>query len=330
MLRIWLLFWTFLVPIYALEYYGLHLERYSYPFDVHYLNVPVQNQTLRMAYMDVRPAHPNGKTVLLLHGKNFTGAYWETTAKALSSEGYRVVIPDQIGFGKSSKPPHLQYSFAMFAQNTALLMDRLNIPHSYVLGHSMGGMIATRYALMFPQRVEKLILEDPIGLEDYQRFVSNPPFSYWYTQELSRSAEGIYRYQLESYYDGKWKSEYQPWVDILASFTQGEEYPLVAWNQALISEMIVSQPVCYEFDRLSMPVLLIIGQRDKTALAKDQATPEMRPKMGDYPKLGRTTAQKIPNSTLIELDGIGHLPHIEAFPAFIRALTSFLNGSSGH
>ncbi|MDD3595376.1 alpha/beta fold hydrolase, partial [Sulfuricurvum sp.] len=98
------------VSLHALEYYGKNLEGYTYPFEVKRYNLNIQNQTVSMAYMDVVPEHPNGDAIILFHGKNFTGAYWEQTAKVLAAQGYRVVIPDQIGFGKSSKPEHLQYS----------------------------------------------------------------------------------------------------------------------------------------------------------------------------------------------------------------------------
>ena len=311
--------------LHAMEYYGKNLEGYVYPFEVKRYNLNIQNQTLSMAYMDVVPEHPNGHSVVLFHGKNFTGAYWEQTAKALAAQGYRVIIPDQIGFGKSSKPEHLQYSFQMLAYNTAALMEHLKITKSHIIGHSMGGMLAVRYALMFPERVEKLILENPIGLEDWQRFIPNPSLDYWYGQELNKNAQAIYRYELESYYDNHWKAEYQPWVDILASFTLGADYPNVAWNQALISEMIFTQPVCYQFDQLKMPVLLIIGQRDTTALGKPLASDSVRKQMGNYPVLGRNAAKMIPNAALVELSGIGHLPHIEAFEPYIKAVSAFLS-----
>ncbi len=315
-----------LLPLQALDYYGMKLERYDYPFEVKTINLITQNQMLSMAYMDLQPEKSNGQTVLLLHGKNFTGAYWEETAKALAKEGYRVVMPDQVGFGKSDKPEHLQYTFQMLAHNTATLLERLGIAKVHVLGHSMGGMIATRFALMFPEKTQKLILENPIGLEDWQRFAPNPSFDYWYKRELGKTPKAIKLYQLKSYYDNQWKRAYDPWVDILASFTENqEEYPRVAFNQALISEMIYSQPVCYQFDQLKMPVLLIIGQRDKTALGKELAPKELQEQMGNYPDLGRKTAQAIPRATLMELIGVGHLPHIEAFDPFIRGVVDFLS-----
>jgi len=80
-----------------------------------------QNQHLTMAYMDVTAKNPNSKTVVLLHGKNFNGAYWKTTIEALTKEGYRVIVPDQIGFGKSSKPVGYQFTFQQLAQIRVLL-----------------------------------------------------------------------------------------------------------------------------------------------------------------------------------------------------------------
>ena len=81
------------------------LDGYEYPFPVRQLPLKLEGQTLRMAYMDVpASAKANGRTVVLLHGKNFFGAYWRETIKALTAAGFRVVVPDQIGFGKSDKP----------------------------------------------------------------------------------------------------------------------------------------------------------------------------------------------------------------------------------
>jgi len=300
------------------------LSTYTYPFPVSFYQVQAQKQTLKMAFMDVKPAQPNGQTVVLLHGKNFNGAYWKETANALSKNGYRVIIPDQIGFGKSSKPAQFQYTFQTLATQTKHLLDSLGINKVAVLGHSMGGMLATRFALMFPEFTQKLILLNPIGLEDWKRWVPYQPIEKWYAGELKQNRESIQKYQQENYYGGQWKKEYDPWVDVLAGWTEGKDYPLVAWNAALTYDMIFTQPVVYEFDQLKMPTLLIIGQRDRTALGKAMASPEAREKLGNYPVLGRETAKKIPNATLVEIENVGHLPHIEAYGRFIPPLLQFL------
>lgn len=302
-----------------------NLDNYTYPFTVSYLDFESQSEKLRMAYMDVKPAQANGKTIMLMHGKNFNGAYWEETAKLLTSKGYRVVIPDQIGFGKSSKPARFQYSFHDLAANTKKVLDKLDISKTIVLGHSMGGMVATRFTLMYPETVEKLILENPIGLEDYKLKVPYQSVDKWYMSELKSDFNSIKNYQLNSYYDGKWKENYTKWVNLLAGWTLGKDYPRIAWNSALTYEMIYTQPVCYEFEKITVPTLLIIGQRDRSAVGKNLASEEVRKTLGNYPELGRQTKAKIRNSELVELDNIGHLPHIEDFKRFSESLLRFIS-----
>lgn len=304
---------------------GARLETYRYPFPVEMYAFESQEQDLEMAYMDLRPKGDTKATVVLLHGKNFSGAYWAEAAKALSAAGYRVLMPDQIGFGKSSKPEHYQFSFAQLATNTHALLDQLGIEKAFVLGHSMGGMLATRYALMFPEDTTALILENPIGLEDW--LAKGVPYSKideMYRKELGKTPEKIRKYQLKSYYDGQWKPEYDPWVELLAGFIESPDYPRMAWNQALTYDMIVTQPVYYEFGNIAVPTLLIIGQRDRTAIGRNNAPPALAENLGNYPALGRETDAAIPDSKLVALDGIGHLPHIEAFSQFIAPLMAFL------
>ena len=261
---------------------------------------------------------------MLIHGKNFNGAYWKTTIKALTKEGYRVIVPDQIGFGKSSKPANFHYTFQQLAKNTKTLLDTLDIKKTAILGHSMGGMLATRFTLMYPETIEKFILENPIGLEDWKLKAPYKPVEWWYARELKKSYEGIKNYQLKSYYDNNWKPEYNQWVNLLAGWTLNSDYKTIAWNSALVYDMIFTQPVVYEFQNITVPTLLIIGTRDRTALGKNLVTPEVKATMGRYNELGKKTQAKIPNSKLIELDNIGHLPHIEDFDSFITPLIEFL------
>lgn len=307
-----------------LQWLDIELSNYQYPFPVSTLELHIQEQDLQMAYMDNKPENYNGKNIVLIHGKNFNGAYWRTTIDALTKEGFRVIVPDQIGFGKSSKPDHFHYTFQQLAQNTKTLLDSLNISKTAILGHSMGGMIATRFALMYPKTTEKLILENPIGLEDWKLEVPYKPVEWWYKNELKKNYEGIKKYQLVSYYDNKWKPEYDQWVNLLAGWTLNSDYEKIAWNAALTYDMIFTQPVVYEFKNITSPTLLIIGTRDRTALGKPLVSEEVRKTMGLYNELGKETQKKIPNAQLVEIENVGHLPHIEKFNSFINPLIAFL------
>lgn len=301
------------------------LSNYEYPNEVHFLNLESQGQDLRMAYMDVHPQKANGKTVTLLHGKNFNGAYWKTTIDALTKEGYRVIVPDQVGFGKSSKPMGYQFTFQQLAENTKAVLDELNIDNTFLLGHSMGGMLATRFALMYPEVVEKLILENPIGLEDWKLVAPYNSIDDNYQKELAATYESTRKYQLEFYYDNQWKPAYDEWVYLLTGWIEHPEYPTVAMNNAQTSDMIFTQPVLYEFEHIQAPTLLIIGTRDRTAIGKNDVKDKaVRDQMGQYQILGKETQKKIPGSQLVELDNVGHMPHIETFDRFIEPLKKFL------
>jgi pimeloyl-ACP methyl ester carboxylesterase len=302
----------------------IDLTNYQYPYPVQFITLNIQGEVLKMAYMDVRPSNANGHVVMLLHGKNFNGAYWGQTAKVLAENGFRVIIPDQIGFGKSSKPNHIQYSFQLLCQNTKAILDELGIKTIYMLGHSMGGMIATRFTLMYPELVEKFILENPIGLEDWKVKVPYLSVDQWYQNELKQDYNSFKKYEQESYYHGVWKSAYDEWLNVEAGWTLSKDYGRIAWNSALIYDMIYTQPVCYEFENVKAPTLLIIGQLDRTAMGKNLVNEDVRKTLGNYPVLGKLTHEKIKGSQLVELDGVGHVPHIEAFDRFIQPLLDFL------
>ena len=145
-----------------------------------------------------------------------------------------------------------------------------------------------------------------------------------YATELKVNFDTAKQYQLQNYYDGKWKPEYDEWVYLLTGWVKDKDYPIVAWNNALTSDMVFTQPVCYEFKNIKTPTLLIIGTRDRTAIGKQNVPKEVAATMGQYQHLGKETQQKIPGSELVELDNVGHLPHIEAFDRFIGPLMEFL------
>ncbi|HCH39456.1 MAG TPA: alpha/beta hydrolase, partial [Enterobacter sp.] len=229
--------------------------------------------------------------------------------------------PDQVGFCKSTKPERYQYTFQQLADNTHALLKELGIDRVTVIGHSTGGMLATRYALMWPREVEQLVMVNPIGLEDWKaRGVPHITVDQWYQRELKTSADGIRQYEKNTYYAGEWKPEYERWVTMLAGLNNGPGKERVAWNSALLYDMIYTQPVMYEFSELKMPVLLMIGTKDNTAIGKDLAPPEIRKTLGNYAVLGKETAKRIPHATLVEFDDMGHAPQMQNPERFHEAL----------
>lgn len=147
----------------------------------------------------------------------------------------------------------------------------------------------------------------------------------WYQRELKLSADGVRNYERNTYYVGRWKPEYERWVDMLAGLNKGPGHLQVAWNSALIYDMIFTQPVYYEFKDLQVPTLLLIGTSDTTAIGKDVAPAAVKAKIGHYEVLGKQVAKLIPRATLVEFPGLGHAPQMEEPEQFHKALLQGLN-----
>jgi len=306
---------------------GIALEEYPYPWPAHFLPLSIEGQDLRMAYMDVPPSGPaNGRTVVLTHGKNFGGYYWRDVAQALAAAGYRVIVPDQVGWGKSSKPD-IRYSFQLLAANTAHLLDSLGIQKVTLVGHSTGGMLAVRFALMYPERVTQLVLEDPIGLEDYRVNIPPQTDETLYQAELANTDAAKISAFYAHYFANPQPEIYEPLAEVQIRVTLSGEYPRWAKASALAYQLIYQQPVRYEYRLLQPPTLLIVGEKDHTVPLASYASAEARAKMGDFVELGRAAAKEIPHGTLVVVPDCGHIPHIEKPRDFQQALMGFLRGS---
>lgn len=297
-----------------------------YPYPLHFYHFVSQTQNLEMAYMDVRPTNEANGTIVLLHGKNFCGATWNATIHVLVENGYRVIVPDQIGFCKSTKPTAYQFSLEQLGLNTNGLLNSLNVTNATILGHSMGGMISTRYALMFPTQTYRLALLDPLGLENW--FALGVPYQsidVSYQTELNTTFDSIKTYENSTYYAGNWDPSYDVWVNMLLSVYKGSEGKTFAFDMASTTDMIFTQPIVYELANLKMHTLLMVGDLDNTAIGKTWAPADVKPLLGHYEVLGKEAAAIIPNCTLVEFPGLGHAPQIQDPAAFQAALFEWLS-----
>lgn len=278
---------------------------------------------MKMAYMDISPENPKD-TYVLFHGKNFSGYYFKDFIDFFVSKNFRVIVIDQVGFGKSTKPKNYQFSFQSLSENTKKLLSSLNVSSYRLLGHSMGGMLAIRHALSFPEEVKSLALINPIGLEDWKTMTSYKSVNELYQGERANTLDKAREYQRISYYDGKWENRYDELLIPLKGWLNGEDKDLIAWNAALTSDMIFTQPVIYEVKNLKMPVVLINGTRDRTAIGRAWASPENQKRMGQYQELGKKFKALNTRVKLIELPGLGHMPFYEAPKTFWDASSKAL------
>jgi pimeloyl-ACP methyl ester carboxylesterase len=302
---------------------GIALEGYPYPYPVQFLPLGHNGEAVRMAYMDVAPTErENGRAVLLLHGHNFPSSYWAPVIESLTAAGDRVIVPDQIGFNKSSKPLG-PWSFDTAAAETAALLDSLHLNEVDVVGHSMGGMLAMRFTRTYPERVRHLVLEAPLGLEDYRLYVPPEPHAKRVHAAMSMSAEEYYERLQSSYHMTLSHADVWPFVELRERLKGSAEFPRWVESDVASEEAIWSQTLVPELPLITRPVLFIVGKRDRTAPGKPLARPEDQERMGHVADLARTLAPSLRDARVVELV-TGHLVHLEATEAFNRALLEFL------
>jgi pimeloyl-ACP methyl ester carboxylesterase len=303
---------------------GICLEDYPYPYPVRFLQLTNDLQQVAMAYMDIPPtAEPNGQTIVLFHGKAFGCYYFQNVIEALTGAGYRVVAPDQIGWGKSPKPD-IHYSFQLLAANTAALLDHLGVGNVAVLGHSTGGMTVTRFTLMYPERVPHLVLEDPLGLVDYRTGIPAQSEETLCDHEIHWTDPAVIRGYVKGYFAEPDPKIWEPLADVLVRVTLSPDYARWARAAALAFQMIYQQPVRYEYPRIAPPVLLIVGAEDHVVPLGQYATPAEVARLGYSPALSAVAAADIPRAKRVVVPDCGHIPHLEQPSQFLAELLPFL------
>ena len=288
-------------------------DEIPYPYPVAYLPLTLYGQDVRMAYMDVPPAGTaNGRTVVLFHGMNFGGFYFAGPIEVLRKEGFRVIVPDQIGFGRSSKPI-IPYNFHDMAANSRKLLLSLGVAKVTIIGHSMGGMLTARFAATYPEMTERAVIYDPIGLTDprFERPWRTADEAYQATMAQSNDQryQGFYA-NIRRYFPspGAWKPEYEQYVRILYAPTLGGDWPRLAMVRSIYQQITYLDPVVYDWPHIKVKTLVLGGEKDGQ----------------DFPALAKHIADTIPGAELAIIPNAGHVPHLEVPDLFYKELLKFL------
>jgi pimeloyl-ACP methyl ester carboxylesterase len=243
--------------------------------------------------------------------------------RTLGDAGYRVVVPDQVGFGKSSKPQG-DLHFDTLARNTITLLDHMGIAKADIVAHSLGGMLGVRIARAYPDRIAHLVLTAPIGLEDYRLYVPPTPTETILENEDKLTADG-YRKQLETNYALKLPPEQvTPFIDARFNIKGSAEYP--RWLRAFVAsaQLIYREPVVHEIPLITQPTLFVMGANDHNAPGKANAPEALRPKMGDNAELATALAAKMQNGRAEVIPDTGHLVFLEAPAKYNELVLGFL------
>ena len=290
---------------------SINLEEIAYPYPVSYLNLRLYEQDVRIAYMDVAPTGPaNGQTVVLLHGGSYYGWYWKAQIAALTKAGFRVVVKDRLGWGKSSKPI-LPYSISLHASNTAALLDHLRIQEAAVVGHSIGGQMATRFAYLYPKRATHLVMINPIGLTDGRAGRGFKPFDgkVDVAPDLQAAYEADVRTEMSRYVN--WKPEYLEHLRIRHGVRLSPEWPRLAYVRELGGNLRSIDSTVNDWPHIQTRSMVLGGEKDGP----------------NFPEDARRAAKTLPNAELVLIPNAGHNPHEEVPDRVTAELIRFLSSA---
>jgi pimeloyl-ACP methyl ester carboxylesterase len=292
---------------------SINLEEIEYPHPVRYFNLKLYGQDVRIAYMDVAPAGTaNGQTIVLLHGGSYYGWYWKAQIEALTRAGFRVVVKDRLGWGKSSKPI-LPYSISLHASNTAALLDHLGISKAAVVGHSIGGQMATRFAFLYPDRTTHMVMVNPVGLRDGRAGRGFRPFDGEVDVEpdLQAAYEADVRTEMSRYV--VWRLEYLEHLRIRHGNRLSAEWPRLAYVRELGGNLRSVDSTVNDWPHIRTKSMVLGGREDGPS----------------FPEDARRAAETLPNSELVLIPGVGHNPHEEAPEKVNAELIRFLSSDPG-
>jgi pimeloyl-ACP methyl ester carboxylesterase len=295
---------------------SIDLEDVEYPYLVSYLPLRMYGQDVRMAYMDVEPlGKPNGRTVVMFHGMEWGGFYFGSVIDLLRKSGFRVIAPDQVGWGRSSKPI-MPYNFHDMALNTRTLLEARGVKRAVIFGHSMGGMLAARFAASYPDMTELVVICNPIGVAD-ERWHKDEPWENAdraYKRKMAMTRDQLYQQSEETirvYFPNAWKPEYEKYSRQLYALTLSGDWPRLAMVQSIYEQITYLDPVVYDWPHIQANTLLLCGEAD------DITGP-------GYPEQVKHIAQAIPHAQLVLIPNVGHVPFFQAPDVFNRELMKFL------
>ena len=130
---------------------------------------------LRVHYLDEGPK--DGKPILLLHGQPSWGYLFRNMIEPLTKAGYRVIVPDMVGFGRSDKPVNMEdYSYLSHVNIMGALVDRLNLHDAVFFGQDWGGLVGLRVVANSPDRFSHIVVSNTalVAADGLQGYIGYP------------------------------------------------------------------------------------------------------------------------------------------------------------
>ena len=253
--------------------------------------------------------------VLLLHGIMSHRGVWARTIETLQQDFHCIAI-DHLGFGDSDKPNGADYSIRKQAERALKVADHFGFDRFILIGHSMGGQIATHLsASLAPQRVKKLVSVDGVVTGELSKRVQNftrvtinmgdkIPALYSISLAITKISKSYAYFMFRSWFYKISELPYESWaLDRQMTFNKGIAHSAPkAWDSLNATDLT---PL---LKNITAPTLVIFGNQDGTVPASQ----------------AHLFKEQLPAAQLVLIDECGHFPMYEKFDEYIKPLQGFL------
>lgn len=235
-----------------------------------------------------------GEPLLILHGWGGSSDSWAKVQQIISNKGYKVIVPDFPGFGKSVTPPR-PWSIADYTDLILNFVEKINLETFYLLGHSFGGRVAVKFAMNYPEKVKLLILCDSAGIKPKKGLLTLIIF--W----SARIGNAIFT--------PKHFARFKDGVrNLFYIFIRHKDYVKANGVMKETIKKVLDEDLLLDLSRIKMKTLIVWGQADKLVPIK----------------YGRIFKEKIEDSEMEVLPKIGHSPHLEVPDKLSAIILNFL------
>lgn len=246
-----------------------------------------------------------GEAVLFLHGSgngasgysNFKGNY-----QAIAGAGYRCIVPDMVGFGLTDKPEDVDYHLDYFVQWLAETLDALGIDQVTLVGNSLGGAVALGFALAHPQRLSRLVLMAPGGLNDLPDYLEMPGMAAMFA--LFQSDEPVTEARMKDFFIKAFVVN----PDCVDDDLVHERFEMMKLQNPRVMQTLVVPNMTERLGEITAPALGLWGLNEN-----------MMPDSGIL-----RLAKGMPNCRLVLVPQCGHWVMIEHEALFNRMVVDFL------
>ena len=263
-----------------------------------------------IAYFD----EGNGEPIIFIHGLGSYAPAWKKNIEELRGS-YRCIALDLPGYGKSSKGKY-EASMTYYATIIRDFMTKLGLEQATLAGHSMGGQIAMTAALAFPEKIEKLVLVAPAGLETFHKGERQ-----WFREVLTPTAvklttvDQIKTNIAWNFHDMPEDAEFM--ITDRIAMRDAEDFDAYCYIIPECVKGMVDEPVFDYLPQIEQPVIVFFGQQDNLI-------PNRFLHGGTTESIGQKGVEQLPNARLQMIDEAGHFVHYEKAGVVNEQIKMFL------